>query len=85
LRKYSQKAFSWFGLVISPADAAVRFGLKLEGEWKENPQMDEAVRGMPAGFQPNEIKGALKAKHKLGRNDPCPCGSGRKYKKCCLR
>ena len=20
----------------------------------------------------------------LGRNDPCPCGSGRKYKKCCL-
>ena len=21
---------------------------------------------------------------KVGRNDPCPCGSGRKYKKCCL-
>lgn len=21
--------------------------------------------------------------HKIGRNDPCPCGSGRKYKKCC--
>jgi hypothetical protein len=21
----------------------------------------------------------------LGRNDPCPCGSGRKYKKCCLQ
>ena len=21
---------------------------------------------------------------KLGRNDPCPCGSGLKYKKCCL-
>ena len=20
----------------------------------------------------------------LGRNDPCPCGSGKKYKKCCL-
>jgi uncharacterized protein len=25
-----------------------------------------------------------KAKPKTGRNDPCPCGSGRKYKKCCL-
>ncbi len=24
-------------------------------------------------------------KTKVGRNDPCPCGSGRKYKKCCLR
>lgn len=22
-------------------------------------------------------------RHKIGRNDPCPCGSGRKYKKCC--
>ena len=21
---------------------------------------------------------------KVGRNDPCPCGSGRKYKQCCL-
>lgn len=21
---------------------------------------------------------------KVGRNDPCPCGSGRKFKKCCL-
>lgn len=21
---------------------------------------------------------------KIGRNEPCPCGSGKKYKKCCL-
>jgi hypothetical protein len=21
---------------------------------------------------------------RVGRNDPCPCGSGKKYKKCCL-
>ena len=24
-------------------------------------------------------------KQKIGRNDPCPCGSGLKYKKCCLK
>ncbi len=24
-------------------------------------------------------------KKKIGRNDPCPCGSGKKYKKCCLK
>lgn len=24
-------------------------------------------------------------KEKIGRNDPCPCGSGKKYKKCCGR
>lgn len=23
--------------------------------------------------------------NKVGRNDPCPCGSGRKYKKCCMK
>lgn len=26
----------------------------------------------------------VKATPKVGRNDPCPCGSGRKYKNCCL-
>jgi len=26
----------------------------------------------------------IKAKSKIGRNSPCPCGSGKKYKKCCL-
>lgn len=27
----------------------------------------------------------LLKRHQLGRNDPCPCGSGEKYKHCCLR
>ncbi len=26
---------------------------------------------------------AVKAQVKTGRNDPCPCGSGKKYKRCC--
>ncbi len=26
----------------------------------------------------------VREKTKVGRNDPCPCGSGKKYKKCCL-
>lgn len=26
----------------------------------------------------------IRKKEKIGRNDPCPCGSGKKYKKCCL-
>ncbi len=25
----------------------------------------------------------IKTRKKVGRNDPCPCGSGKKYKKCC--
>jgi len=27
----------------------------------------------------------VKASGKIGRNEPCPCGSGKKYKKCCLQ
>jgi preprotein translocase subunit SecA len=27
----------------------------------------------------------ISGKKDIGRNDPCPCGSGRKYKKCCGR
>jgi len=26
----------------------------------------------------------VRIEEKIGRNDPCPCGSGKKYKKCCL-
>ncbi|MEN6337415.1 MAG: SEC-C metal-binding domain-containing protein [Phycisphaerales bacterium] len=25
----------------------------------------------------------MNASPKIGRNEPCPCGSGKKYKKCC--
>ena len=25
------------------------------------------------------------SKQRVGRNDPCPCGSGKKFKQCCLR
>lgn len=34
---------------------------------------DGGERGVPVRLPP-----------KIGRNDPCPCGSGRKYKKCCM-
>lgn len=26
----------------------------------------------------------IRVEEKIGRNDPCPCGSGKKHKKCCL-
>ncbi|MDR2682232.1 MAG: UPF0149 family protein [Holosporaceae bacterium] len=34
--------------------------------------------------QNNIVLPELAQWHKMGRNDPCPCGSGKKYKKCCL-
>ncbi|MFN2425804.1 MAG: SEC-C metal-binding domain-containing protein [Candidatus Binatia bacterium] len=31
------------------------------------------------------MRSGWKADPKIGRNDPCPCGSGKKFKKCCER
>jgi preprotein translocase subunit SecA len=42
------------------------------------------VRMAGAGDGAAEVKQVVKGK-KVGRNDPCPCGSGKKYKKCCGR
>ena len=42
-------------------------------------------------FTPEEVRymldlaKKLKAQKKAGPNDPCPCGSGKKYKKCCMQ
>lgn len=36
-------------------------------------------------FLPDLNKSTLKKDKKVGRNEPCPCGSGKKYKKCCGR
>ncbi|MFZ5573519.1 MAG: YchJ family protein [Thermodesulfobacteriota bacterium] len=35
--------------------------------------------------QPPKPGQFVREKAKIGRNDPCPCGSGKKYKKCCFR
>ena len=37
----------------------------------------------PQPIVPNQKKEPIKAEKKIGRNEPCPCGSGKKYKKCC--
>ncbi len=36
------------------------------------------------GDSTNSNRNVLPSLPRVGRNDPCPCGSGKKYKKCCL-
>jgi len=42
-----------------------------------------AGRAAPGQTITSENESEPKARLKTGRNSPCPCGSGRKYKKCC--
>ena len=47
------------------------------------PDMDEMVRLLHVGRAPSELVGRYAAADaKRGRNDPCTCGSGRKWKTC---
>ena len=34
-------------------------------------------------YKEQKNSGTVRKEKKVGRNDPCPCGSGKKYKKCC--
>lgn len=34
-------------------------------------------------YKEQKQSGTIRKEKKVGRNDPCPCGSGKKYKKCC--
>jgi preprotein translocase subunit SecA len=42
----------------------------------------EAFDAAASGRRPGERQGTVVATEKVGRNEPCPCGSGKKYKKC---
>jgi preprotein translocase subunit SecA len=44
-----------------------------------------ARRGRPGPPEEGPTRPVRRAEPKVGRNDPCPCGSGKKYKKCCGR
>ena len=47
--------------------------------WKQDPQLDEIAKEHYATGKPM----SLKSGKKIGRNDLCWCGSGKKFKKCC--
>jgi len=45
-------------------------------------QQQSAIDGTQVDYKPEPIRNR---ETRVGRNDPCPCGSGKKYKACCLR
>lgn len=53
----------------------------------ELPQWQEIFsdEDMKKLYKEQKESGTIRKEKKVGRNDPCPCGSGKKYKKCCGR
>jgi preprotein translocase subunit SecA len=68
-------------------DEAVRMLYHIQVEREEQVQeMRKEQEDQPMYFGPPEgtpKTQAVRKEGKVGRNDPCPCGSGKKYKKCC--
>ncbi|MDT0110452.1 preprotein translocase subunit SecA [Listeria booriae] len=84
LREYQSEGFEMFEAMISSIDEDVaRYIMK--SEIRQNLEREQVAKG--DAIDPNEGKPVakkqpvLKDQH-IGRNDPCPCGSGEKYKNC---
>ena len=84
-RKYKQRAQRWFGLSVDPK-GDLQFGAVLDFDWLQSDEMDLATANMQEGVPAATLSGMTRQpkRVKVGRNDPCPCGSGVKFKKCCL-
>ncbi|KAI3606256.1 hypothetical protein D8I24_2099 [Cupriavidus necator H850] len=85
-RKYQQRAAQWFGVSVSPA-GQVQFGVTLDFPWKASDEMERLTASMKSASKVRDVLPQYSrdvSRWKLGRNDPCHCGSGLKYKKCCL-
>ena len=50
-------------------------------QWKEI-YSEEELKKL---YKEQKESTTIRKEKKIGRNDPCPCGSGKKYKKCCGR
>ncbi len=54
-----------------------------EARMPEGPQEGGRMSEAAAPSAPAKVQPVRTSQAKVGRNDPCPCGSGKKYKKCC--
>ena len=79
---YTMEGFEMFENLLNKIDNDIALFL-LKAEVKQNVERKQTLQG-----HANDGKEKLKAQPKrvsvkVGRNDPCPCGSGKKYKQCC--
>ncbi len=82
LRAYTEEGFELFDDMLENIDKYVTLYL-LKAEIRQNIERKEVVKNKSTNDNDTTRKGRTIKKEKIGRNDPCPCGSGKKYKQCC--
>ncbi len=94
LQEYQIEAYNMFGdMIASIGDEVSRylFRVQLVPEKKQKRELTNLSTNRTPGGSTGVMAMAAEREHnlaprhvqKVGRNDPCPCGSGKKYKKCC--
>jgi preprotein translocase subunit SecA len=86
LREYQREGYEMFMDLINRIQAdSVGTLFHLQVQPHHEPPPEARPQAAPMVYSHGEGGGRTKQrqKKKVGRNDPCPCGSGKKYKKCC--
>jgi len=86
LKKNQQRSSRWFGIALDPG-GKLRFAVAKEEPWQPSAELDAAAEILLPMVAPSSLTtglASLQRVPKLGVNDPCPCGSNKKYKKCCM-
>ena len=84
--EYKREGFDMFDAMIdSIREDTVRMIFLAQVRTREEPKREQVAKETgAAGTTDGSVKAEPKrAGKKPGPNDPCPCGSGKKYKKCC--
>ena len=83
LRAYTMEGFDLFDSMMQKVDKDVSIFL-LKAEIRQNiERVENKTKMVTNDGEETPVKRKPKRVQKIGRNDPCPCGSGKKYKQCC--
>ena len=83
LRAYTMEGFDLFDSMLQKIDKDISIFL-LKAEIRQNIERKENTKKITTNDSEDKVeKKKPKRTKKVGRNDPCPCGSGRKYKQSC--
>ena len=80
LIEYKIEAFEMFGQMIDHIQEDI---VKYIYRVNIVTQVEDRLQQATASHGDDEPKQPIHNKEQAGRNDPCPCGSGKKYKRCC--
>ena len=81
LRAYTTEGFEMFDAMLDTIEKETTMYL-LRAEIRQNSTRKQVVKGEAMSDNKPKKKEPKKV-NKIGRNEPCPCGSGKKYKNCC--